>query len=401
MHVFFRSLRAGAGCAAAALALSACGGGGGSSAVPAAPRTGGPTGTTSASTTQQAAVNSAAQEVRAEKWVAQYAQPAHSFRRILHDHARHVLNVNVLGSPAPSASPSASPLPTAAPACSGSSSDTVTQNANGSITIHHLAYYDDACSILEDDATTTISAADASGKMTGTGTDTSYASDGKTVSEYDLLDLVIYNANPGSGDIAMRIKRFATPAAAAVASAVPLDTDWFAAVDTAPNTEKIGAASITQDPTFPTRQFGSNSTFTTTVTGGLFGTNQTTTVSGTTVNTQDPGGKLAVASYPLAAGAYQWTLTGGTIVNTTATSETSTADSNGFELAYTNTTTDAANDLTVTITGNVGGTQYTGIIKQTSTGVQLAKFVVDADGNGTITFADGSTKPVQNWCWGG
>lgn len=393
----FTQARAAAAALIIGLSLAACGAGGGSSALPAAPKAGGASSATAGSAQQQAAANAASQEVRAQKWAERYAEPAHStFRKIVHEHARHAMSVHILDA-TPSPAPSSSPVP----ACNGSSSDSVTQNPDGSITIKHLGYYDDNCTMLSDSSTTTISSPDPSGKMTGKGSQTSYDTDGKTVTEFDVLDIVIYNANPGSGDLVMQVKRFATAADAANPGAIPLDTDYFAAVDTAPNSEKIGAASITQDPSFPTRQYGSNSTFTTTYSGGLFGTNQTTKVTGSTVNSVDPGGALKIALYPLAAGASQWTINGGSVVNTTTTTETSTQDALGKLLSYTNTTADSANDLTVTITGNAGGTQFTGIITQTSTGKQLAKFVVDQNGNGTITFADGSTKPVHDWCWGG
>lgn len=382
------------------LSLAACGGGGGGAGtMPAAPAAKGGAPASSASTQQQTATNSASQEVRAEQWAAKYAQPSYSaFRRIVHDHARRLQNVHILD-----ASPSPSPSPSAAPTavCNGASSDSVTQNADGSITIVHLGYYDETCSNLADSSSIAITAPDASGKMTGKGTETYYDTDGKTVTEADLLDILIYNANPGSGDLVMQIKRFGNATDAANPLALPLDTDYFSAVDAAPNTEKIGAASITQDPTFPGRQYGSNANFTTTYTGGLFGTNQTTKVTGSTVNSVDPGGALKIAVYPLAAGVSQWGINGGSILNTTSTTEISTQDSLGNMLSYTNTTTDSADDLTVTITGNPGGTQFTGIITQTSTGKQLAKFVVDQNGDGTITFADGTTRPVQNWCWGG
>jgi len=64
----------------------------------------------------------------------------------------------------------------------------------------------------------------------------------------------------------------------------------------------------------------------------------------------------------------QWTINGGRVVNTTTSNETSTQDATGYLLSYTSTITDQADDMTTTITGNAGGSQYTGVIPIVWTG---------------------------------
>lgn len=401
---------------ATALALSACGGGGGgSSAVPAAPRGGtGTTPITAQQTTTQASVATALQQARTEKWVARFVGPAsmsHGFRKAVVAHVRRAASLRGAaatptpspapsGSPSPSPSLSPSPSPSASPsACDGGTGLAVTQNADGSTTIVETGYYDDSCTMLQYQTTTTISAPNASGTMSGKGTETDYDVDGKTVTEYDIENSTIYNANPGSGDMVMSVARYANAQAASAANAVPLDTDYFSCVDTTANTENIGSASISQDPSVPGQEFGSLSLNTTTYTGGLFQTNQTVSMTGTTTNLVDPTGKLAIAQFPLAAGQYKWAINGGTLASSTTETQSSTTDAAGNLLSYTDTIADSADDTTTTITENANGSQYTGVIKKTSTGAVLATFTVNQDGNGTITFADGTTEPVQDWCW--
>lgn len=272
------------------------------------------------------------------------------------------------------------------------------QHPDGSITITETMYYDDTCSALEYVSTNTISAPDSSGKMTTSGNETDYDTDGKTVTEYDVLAGIIYNANYGSGDISMSVVRYHN-ASDAAKNVTPLDTDYFASLDASQSSQSVGAASIQADPAFPGGQLGSVSTYTTTYSGGLFQTNQTITTTGATTNLKDEAGHLTIGQNPLPAGQYKWTINGGRTISTTTETETSTTDTNGAILSYTNTIVDSANDMTTTITSNVGGTQFTGVIKQTSTGAILATFKVDADGNGTITFANGTTQPVVSWCW--
>lgn len=379
-------LRGAAVSGALAFALTACGGGGaGGGSLPAAGSA--PASTTTSPQAQQAATMAAAQEVRAKAWAAKYVGSASAptqFRKTAHDFARHV--------------PLSRKIASTTTACNGPESTGVVQNSDGSITITQIGYYDNACTTLMYQASNTLSAPDSTGKILGKGTETDYATDGKTVAEYDVLNTIIYNANFGSGDMVMSIARYKDAASAAVSNAIPLDTDYFSSLDTAANAQSVGAASIQPDPSFPGGQVGDVSNYATTYTGGLFQTNLSTKVTGTTTNVKDNAGHLSVA-FPLAAGQYQWVITGGSVVSTVTETETSTEDTAGTLLAYNDVVVDSANDITTTIT-STNGTQYNGTLKQTSTGTTLATFVVDQDGNGTITFANGTTLPVHFWCWG-
>jgi hypothetical protein len=61
------------------------------------------------------------------------------------------------------------------------------------------------------------------------------------------------------------------------------------------------------------------------------------------------------------------------------------------------TVTDAADDGTVTAIIAGSPTTISGTVKQTSTGRTVATFVVDVNGNGTVTYSGGSTAQVSNW----
>lgn len=395
------------------LALTACGGGGagggGTSIVPAPPNSPSKPASSTPAEQQQAVTSAAAQQARVQAWETKYvgsSQMPSGFRKRASQHYKAALRAmtstpSPSPSPSPSSSASPSPSPSATPSsapCNGNQGTSVTQNTDGSVTVNEIGYYDDACSALEYQSVTTISAPDSSGKMTTSGNETDYNTDGKTVVEYDVIAGVIYNANYGTGDISMTITRY-NSAADAAANKTPINTDYFASVDTSPNSESDGAASIQADPQFPGGQLGSVSTYTTTYTGGLFQTNQTIAVTGTNTNYKDESGHLVIATNPLPAGQYKWAINGGRVISTTTETENSTTDTTGGLLTYTDTVVDSVDDMTVTITGNIGGTQYKGVIKQTSTNTVLATFVVDGDGSGTITFANGTTQPVVSWCW--
>ncbi len=62
------------------------------------------------------------------------------------------------------------------------------------------------------------------------------------------------------------------------------------------------------------------------------------------------------------------------------------------------TLTDAAADGTVTVTSaGTPATNVSAVITRASTGQTLATFTVDANGNRTVTYGNGTTGRIANW----
>jgi hypothetical protein len=90
-----------------------------------------------------------------------------------------------------------------------------------------------------------------------------------------------------------------------------------------------------------------------------------------------------------------WVIAGGSLVDTASESSTFTILPSGALTAYSVTFTDKGNDITVTIAPS--GSNAAGTVKQTDTGAIIATFVVDQNGNGTITFANGTVEQIVGW----
>lgn len=92
----------------------------------------------------------------------------------------------------------------------------------------------------------------------------------------------------------------------------------------------------------------------------------------------------------LAAGTFPaWTISGGQSLSSATL--TGTQGGTGSYVL-----TDAKADATVTMSVDDTGS-VTGTIKRTSTGASEASFTVDAFGNGTITYSNGTTATISDW----
>jgi hypothetical protein len=107
----------------------------------------------------------------------------------------------------------------------------------------------------------------------------------------------------------------------------------------------------------------------------------------------------ALGSLSLAQAAFpNFTVSGGTAADSGTFNGSFTYSPTGVLLAGAFTLTDAAADGTVT--ANSVGTPATGVngvITRTSTGQTVATFSVDTNGNGTITYGNGTTGRIVNW----
>lgn len=91
-----------------------------------------------------------------------------------------------------------------------------------------------------------------------------------------------------------------------------------------------------------------------------------------------------------------WSIGGGTQGGSSNMSGTFDFSAAGVADGGTITTTDTPDDIEVIVTTASDGSM-TGSIKRISTGAGVATFTLDATGNGSITFADGTTATIQNF----
>lgn len=90
-----------------------------------------------------------------------------------------------------------------------------------------------------------------------------------------------------------------------------------------------------------------------------------------------------------------WIISGGTTADAASFSGQIVYSTVGLPMSGTLTVTDSANNETVTLT--VNGTQSSGVVTQTSSGTTFATFTIDQYGNGTITYANGTTADISQW----
>jgi hypothetical protein len=91
-----------------------------------------------------------------------------------------------------------------------------------------------------------------------------------------------------------------------------------------------------------------------------------------------------------------WTITGGTLQVSVTVTWTETYSVTGEVGALNLKATDTADDAVVTLVENSSG-DITGTISQLSTGDPVATFTIDADGNGTITYANGTSGTISDY----
>ncbi len=108
--------------------------------------------------------------------------------------------------------------------------------------------------------------------------------------------------------------------------------------------------------------------------------------------------KAALNGLTLAPGPFPaWSISGGTLTDSATLGGGLTFSSGAVLTGGSLIFVDANADATVDITAAGSPLVISGVIKQTSTGQTKATFGVDLDGNGSITFSDGSTALIVAW----
>ena len=252
---------------------------------------------------------------------------------------------------------------------------------------YNRIYYDSACTQLWQDVFLDVIAT-GSGTANGTGTQTSYTTGG-TQYDYETLAITIDFAN----GLGTELSLLATDAA--TSSSPQRATLGIACIfNTALN---CGSGGVTHLASVP-GDFGalldeqiSSTSSTPTSSGAVttlpFSANASAYASGLNTLTLAPG-----SPFPA------WAISGSTPLHAaTMSGQINFSESNGALAGATLTVTDTADDGTVTTTTSGSPITIAGTVKQTSTGITVATFLVDANGNGTITYGDASTAQISNW----
>lgn len=126
---------------------------------------------------------------------------------------------------------------------------------------------------------------------------------------------------------------------------------------------------------------------------GLTGSGSASSVQAT-ITAQAYQGALNALS--LSPGAFPaWTISGGTLLDSASATVAATYASNGTPTLLAFTMTDAQDQATVTLAATPSG--ISGTIAQSATGATVATFAIDALGNGTISYSNGTQGQIEDY----
>lgn len=268
-------------------------------------------------------------------------------------------------------------------ACSNSIEDALVTVSPTESQEYIRLFYDSACTQLWQDIFIDVISTSSS-TATATGTTASYTTGG-TQYDYETLVMTIVVGSGDSGEFSLLDTDAATsssPQRAALGIACILGTTLL----------NCGSGAVEHLASVPGDDGALlNEQFSVTSSGGIITIPYSATASGYA---------SGLNTLTLAAGSTfpTWAITGSAPFDTsTISGQLSFYASNGALAGGTLTVTDAADDGTVTAIISGSPATISGTVKQTSTGRTVATFVVDANGNGTVTYSNGSTAQVSNW----
>lgn len=267
---------------------------------------------------------------------------------------------------------------TASSACTNFQTLTVTGASNTGETTEAKVYYDAACTLVASDVIDRLTFQTQPAGVTLDAVGTFYTRSG-SVAFTSRITGVLRAVAPGG------ISEIVTETLAADTASAPFETIAYGCTLAASGAALSGpctqAALLT--PLGGTTAFGELATLTQTVTPG----SGTTTLSatGTFQLSSGPAGSI-----DLTPGATP-TLVGGTALAFGTIAEGLAFT--GSTTTGTLTTTDGTSRLTTTVTPNAGG--FTGTIVRD--GISYAQFTIDAFGNGSISYADGTTGIITGF----
>lgn len=371
-----------------AAALSACGGGGGgggsSAAIPSAPAPA-PTSAPIQTTSVQRAVASGSLisysgTQQATSLGGYGGASTLGMRRRLDAAAARVTSAYRAGARATAGSARRAQSVAYSACSNGAESATVAVSASEE-QLYERSFYDSACTKLHQDIYLDLVATGAT-SATATGNDTLYSLTG-AVYAYETLTMSLTGVGTGAGTFSVVLTDAASASSPTIASIGVACTMSSATLG-------CGIGAVTRQSGLA-QDVGATANFTLTVPASTAGA-YTVPVTGS-ANTYTG----ALGALSLGTGTFpNFAVSGGTLTDNGTFTGSFTYVS-GELTASSFSLTDAASDGTATITSSGTPPVTTGTIKRTSTGAVLATFTVDAAGNGTITYSNGTTGQIVNW----
>jgi hypothetical protein len=258
--------------------------------------------------------------------------------------------------------------------CVDSEIQTTTYPSATSATVTDQYFYDAACTEPWKTITATVNTATG----TATGSETVYSLSG-AVTEYLTLALMVSEVGSTENvtiEVTLAANTTATPT-----SSVGISCSLTGA------TAKCGSAAV-ETLTSVQTMLGAALTFSGTLSAAAGG-NESVALTETASAYSGATGTLSIAQGAGTA----WSIVGGSLLDTLNVSGTGTYSSSGTVVALSLGASDAANGDSITMTGSASG--ITGTVTQN--GTALATFTLDGSGNGTISYANGTTETVTGY----
>ncbi len=244
-------------------------------------------------------------------------------------------------------------------------------------------FYDAACTAIEQDIAIDLIATSAT-SVSATGTTTLYDRSG-TAYDYQTLALTISAVGSRTGS-------FSIVTDDAASATAPKTATLGVACTVAPASLACGIGAVAHASAIA-QDLGATASVSASATVQGDG-DVTIPVSGAAASYTGALGSLSLAQAAFPA----FGVSGGTAADTGTFTGSFTYTPSGVLVSGSFTLTDAAADGTVTVTSTgTPATSVNGTVTRTSTGQTLATFTVDIDGNGTITYGNGSTGRIVNW----
>lgn len=266
-----------------------------------------------------------------------------------------------------------SPLvtPTSAPGCSGGSTSSTTPGTNGSEILTVTAYYDTLCTQIEDSIVWT--ATQNGNVISGPATITLYSTAGaltETASGQIQFD---YNSSQQLTGLSFLMTSI-------VVSGKQQGQLALGCSVTSSTTASCGVA-VASDIFSLSLEDGANVSFT-----------ATTTSAGSTFSMQTIAYQSTIDGLSIsAAGFPDWSISPSSAqTGSIAITGTQTASSVSF------TAVDSSNGGSITVTGSSSGT-LSGTIVRSDTNASVGTFTLDSNGNGTLTYGNGTQVSIFNY----
>ena len=263
-----------------------------------------------------------------------------------------------------------------------------TESATVPVTVNEYqlylrTFYDDACTLLNADASLDIIAnSQSNASLSGS---IVYTSRSRTIYDYQTLALTLTTTGTSTGTFTLS-ETDAPSATATNRSSTGVSCIFTATSISCGGADVSHATSLNND-------FGAALSFTvSSVTAKSAVSPITVPISGSASSYGGALGSLNIQSATIP----NWSVSGASPTDNATFNGTFVYTPSGALGGASLTLTDASADATVTMATATNGS-ITATIAQTDTGKTAATFTVDSSGNGTITYGNGTTAQIVNW----